>query len=98
MRHGGSVESATYVATLWTPLMQVRLRAHRARGVGVHHAVGDDRALLRHHVPPQEAQPQALAHSLIRLGGSPLQPPEVLRIKVWSPLDQTIPFFPLDIS
>ena len=63
--------------------MQVRLRAHRARGVGVHHAVGDDRALLRHHVPPQEAQPQALAHSLIRLGRRPLQPPEVLRIKVY---------------
>ena len=66
----------------FTPDIQVWFRAHRARGVGVHHAVGDDRALLRHHVPPQEAQPQALAHSLLRLGGSPLQPPEVLRIKV----------------
>ena len=69
-------------------LIQLRLRAHRARGVGVHHAVGDDRALLRHHVPPQEAQPQALAHPLISLGGRPLQPPEVLRIKVGSHLSQ----------
>ena len=61
---------------------QIRLCAHRPRGLCVHHAVGDHRALLRHHLPSQEARPQALAHILLRIRSCTLQPAEVLRIKV----------------